>query len=256
LYTNRFSNRDEGTDDMLAFLEPFLGVPLRHAGNTTIWREFHYKTSKCGHTYSELRSRDVLYSTFPDFVETTVFTLKENTGEDGAGDASKTKYLPAEDYAEGSVQKVEEDVHPCKHKYSRKSMVVSNVEFGQQLETCQQINEIYPNAFDQQDDDSKKVKLHSTSYWWVKSIEGFLPETDGWAGTHFKIAFTLIYDDEETARTGSVKPHGETEWSIRLWSSEDGHGNWEESVVEKMASTYVAMLEEFGSDESSYPCKE
>lgn len=255
LYPKRFRNRDNGVDEMLVFLEPYLGVSLRHAGNLTIWREHHYKTSKCGgHSYSELRSRDVLYSTFPDFVETTVFTLKENTGKNGAGKASETKYLPSDAYAEGSVQKVEEDVHPCKHKFSRKSMVVSNVEFGETIDTCQGLQQIYPHAYNEQEDDTQKVTLHSTSYWWVKSIEGFLPETDGWEKTHFKIAFTLIYDDEESARTGAVLPHGETEWSIRLWSSEDGHGNWEEGVLKNMADTYVALLEEFGSDESSYPC--
>ena len=64
----------------------------------------------------------------------------------------------------------------------------------------------------------------------------------------------MIYKSIEEAIEGTVRPKGYSEWSIRIWSTDEGRGAWPRSVLQEMDENYAALLQKF-SDSPDFPCK-
>jgi len=140
-----------------------------------------------------------------------------------------------------SQQKLEHDFHECSEKYSRESRVYLS-DVTQQFPRCRDISDLFPWALQDKYKDNK-VKQFDSEYWWVKEYSGWLAND-----TRFLIAATFRYTTLEAAKSG--EPAATGEWSIRLFSLQDGRSKeYNEDVVADAHNGWQAMIDHFGNGE-------
>merc|ERR1712137_711818 len=149
-------------------------------------------------------------------------------------------------------QKYEWDVHPCKIKYSLEARL--QVPFETDLKQCWELADMFPRAKQKIPEESLENYLtHNDLYtgWWYEFEQyGTLPD----GITDYKTSITLEYSSKEDALDGNVTPIGTPEWSIRIWSSNHGTGQWYHPSVLDINRKYFKIVEFFGTPD--YPCKD
>ena len=143
------------------------------------------------------------------------------------------------------------DVHVCVAKLNRK-LKLKQVPFGTEL-NCERCKEFFPNTFyDTEAFEDAPLEVKNDRYFWVFEQNGYLFDES----TRFKTSFTLSYDSYESALNGDKKPDHTSEWSIRVYSLNEGYGLWDEYVLSTMAEFYRFILTNYGSvDAAAYGCE-
>lgn len=189
-----------------------------HSGDRIRVREYEQQDSEGGRTTG------------------TTVDIKGNSNSKSG--ALALPYWP--DPALPSQQKMEQDYHGCSLKYSRESRVYLDTS-APHFSHCRDISSLFPWALKEEYDDHK-VKVHKHEYWWVRQYSGYLDQD-----TRFAIAFTLRYPTREGARRQAV-PANRGEWSIRIYSREDGlTDTYNGDVVQDTRDTWRQTAKHFGS---------
>jgi len=150
---------------------------------------------------------------------------------------------PGYEYIDSLEMKLEQDIHPCYNKYNRK-LKLKKLPYGTSLSSCDFCKSLYPTVFyDTSKFEKYPLEVHSNKTWWVQTQDGYLFNNT----TKFKISCNVGYLSEEDAYNGGVKPDHDSEFSIRIYSFDDGYGVWDEYVLTKMGEFYRFMLDNYGS---------
>ncbi len=120
---------------------------------------------------------------------------------------------------------------------------------------------------------SNKVSTSSTEYWWVLEHSAYLYNSPGSAsnsnhpgvtsgaegeedtskgnkGTRCESTFTLKYKSLDDAIQDKNPSYGE--WSLRIYATNDGLGDWDNTIVTTVNNMYQQMLNIIGDPE--YDC--
>jgi hypothetical protein len=109
---------------------------------------------------------------------------------------------------------------------------------------CEKCHELFPNTFYDADlFAASPLRVHSDKVWWALIQDGYLFGNT----TKFKASFTLAYETLEEAQNIMNKPHHDSEWSLRIYSLNDGYGPWDEYVLASLGHFYKSLLTHYGS---------
>lgn len=254
LNSSQWENRDLGVKMYLERINQFLGLNLtRENGQESVRVEAHYGTGECGRG-RPVRVRDYVWGHLAN--ETTVdMKMISTNGKEGVLKRIESfdPTIPSPKYSRGAIQKLEQDMHPCKDfKWSRETRI-TNVPFRFFPANCASVAEIWPDAFRPKYDPNvhatmRVYKEKLVKIWWTLTHSGRLP-----SGNKFKSAFTLNYNTENSAIYGTTKPGLNSEWSLRVWADEDGFGSWDQNTLDRIWKAYVNLLDTFGSGHE-WPC--
>lgn len=213
------------------------------------WYEIQYEGKGCGSEYSELRSRNY-FSGKHNGTSSVSVNRDCNTKKD----AATTFMIPSVEHINNFEMKLEQDVHPCYGKFNRKVKIKKlpyGLDRGDGSLTCESAQNLFPQAFLDSEQFDQKLEIHSNKTWWNLSQEGTL-----FGGTtNFKSSFNIAYDTYEDAMSGTALPNHSSEWSIRIYSFDEGYGVWDEYVLATMGEFYKFILDNYGSyKESRFEC--
>merc|ERR1712137_162915 len=166
--------------------------------------------------------------------------------------ACDVPFWPAETYHNTSRQKCERDVHECNDKFSHETRIFFS-EQHHSIDTCYDLLLLYPWAFDElpEEHQGNPVDVYDLNPWWTLVYKG---QMDG--DTNYEIAFTLRYSTLEEATSGTHAPPVYGEWSIRIYSVDDGMSeSWNEPVVDATRAMWLSLIEEFGNQDNFGNCE-
>ena len=249
VFSKSFINRTEGVAYINEVLADVFDIPiLRESGNATIRFQYIMDTDNCKKAFNPRIRR--YYSVIKD--GNVTLDIKSSTyGTEGPEKIiSQGGWQIFDDFKEGSLQKFEWDIHPCKIKYSLESRV--NIPIDMRMLTCGDLAKIYKRVDAAVNDDNRDNEFTWNSlfsgWWYELEYRGFL-----WDGiTEFKTALTLEYNTKEDAEIGMTKPINAAEWSIRVWSTNHGTGQWPLETLKTLNHRYFEALEALGSPD--FPC--
>ena len=115
------------------------------------------------------------------------------------------------------------------------------VPYDPKISKCGDITALFPNAWDEKNP-TKSAPTKSTTYWWLYQHQGYMLN-----GAQYLSSFTVIYHDLQGAVKGNEQPSHSSEWSLRIWSTEDGMGPWDRNVLIDVERIYQTLLAEIGS---------
>lgn len=134
------------------------------------------------------------------------------------------------------------DIHVCKSKFNRK-LKLKKLPYGMEF-NCTLLREFYPSVFyDTSLFEESPLVLHSNKTWWNYAQEGYLFGNT----TKFKSSYNIGYEPGEEAFEEGAKPNHSSEWSIRIYSFNEGYGVWDEYVLATMGQFYRFVLDNYGS---------
>jgi hypothetical protein len=84
----------------------------------------------------------------------------------------------------------------------------------------------------------------------ISSGEGEEDTTKNHTGTRCESTVTLKYSSVSDAISGKNPSYGE--WSLRIYSTDDGLGDWDSVVVAAVSNMYQQMLTQVGDPD--FPC--
>jgi len=242
LNTDLFANRTEGVEVLQRIVTQYLGkyISSLEEPEQLIWNEVQYEPGGCGVPFSELRVRNYLNGKHANSS-----ALDVNKDVKQVIDAVSTTYLPPVEHIKHYEMKLEQDIHVCRNKFNRK-LKLKKVPFGTELD-CQSCKHYFPNTFYDEDLwDKNPLRVHSDKHWWILEQKGYLFGNS----TQFKATFSLAYTDYNDLMTGR-KPHHDTEWSIRIYSLDDGYGPWDAYVLAVMGDFFGFMMDNYGSTDAN-----
>jgi len=248
LLNSKFEDRQTGVEELQTLVHRFLDpyISSSEEAKEVVWNEIQYEKKGCGVDFSEMRMRHILTGKHANTSSVDV-----NKDIKQVKDAVPVTYMPSVNYLDEYEMKLEQDVHVCVAKLNRK-LKLKRVPFRTEL-NCRKCQEFFPNSFyDTEAFDKEPLTVKNNRYLWVFEQNGYL--FDG--STKFKTSFTLSYDSYESALIGNKKPDHTSEWSIRIYSLNDGLGAWDEYVLSTMGEFYAYIIENYGStDAASYGCE-
>ena len=93
----------------------------------------------------------------------------------------------------------------------------------------------FPDLPEEKYDMIVERKTKSENYWW----EDLRESTDPRSGLKWRLTVTMEYETFAQALEGRTHPIDDTpESSLRIWSSEDGHGPWDPRIVSQVNKWY------------------
>lgn len=167
--------------------------------------------------------------------------IKYGTDGQTRSEATDAPLQPSDKYADQADQDVEEDIHTCYRDYSRTTKVF--FEPGTALpavETCGDLRDIFPGAFESDKDDESTPLVFSKPYTYIYKLEGTMP-----SGSAIEFTFTLEHDSPEDAEEAKNANSGE--FSITYAATGDGFSDFESSELENVEKLYKSLFKEFGS---------
>jgi len=218
----------------------FVDDPLHYDDpEDSIWYELQYHIHCCGTKVSELRVRN--YQSGPSVNTSSVST---NLNYYKSSKLPPIVYLPGVMFND-TEQKLEQDVHVCSHKYNRK-VKVKSLQPDLVIESCWQLNELFPRTFNLYDafDDSPKISSNKTL--WNRGIGGKMFQKT----SKFKMSFNLYYSSLSNLEKNRGISTG-SEFSIRLYSLNKGYGPWDGAILDEMGHFYSYLIENYGSKENT-----
>jgi len=249
-------DREEGLRRYMEKINLFYGLNItRDNGLESVRIESNYVSAECGRG-RVVRVRDYVWGHLAN--ESTVdIKVVSQEGKEGIDRRIKDfdPTSPSVKYTKGAIQKLEQDMHPCKDfKWSRETRI-TNIPFLFTPKTCSDVVDIWPNAFTPNYIPESKasrpvIKDKLIKSWWVLTHSGRFPN-----GNKFKSAFTLAYTSTAAAIAGKSKPSTNGEWSLRVWADDDGFGSWDQDFLAWIWKGYVSLLDIFGSGHE-WPCPE
>mgnify|MGYP005994850067 CR=1 FL=1 len=149
------------------------------------------------------------------------------------------------------------DVLPCEHRYSREARI-HGIPLRSSFSTCGDFENMFPKALKLTKDTRQKVipteDRKSTKIWYSWKSEGFLPTT---RPIKFALDFTIRYNTQEEAESGTAPPKANSEFSFRVFKHAPRYYSASAPTEEDLFQTYMwykRMLDEFGSFEE-FPCE-
>lgn len=160
-------------------------------------------------------------------------------------------FWPASKYLSDSVQKCEQDIHPCFSKHSRVSKIYFDSFRG--ISTCKDLVDLYPDAFQRLTNVEYKHKLSVRNYHCISLTE--FSKTIG--NTRVKLAFDIKYSSENGAKFGDVQP-ATGEFSIKISTEENREGFyqsvWNEELRARIHEAYFRLVLLFDKFEDHIHC--
>lgn len=228
-------------------LNEYLNISLAD-GNEAVRIQYKLLTggsSKC-YNNREIRVREYKAG---EKSGTSYVDIKSNSHD--RSKACDVPFWPAQNYYNQSRQKCERDVHQCDDKYSHETRVF--FDDIHTMTTCYDLLLVYPWAFDElpPEEQYHSVEVDDLNPWWTSVFKG---QMDG--DTNYEIAFTLRYDDLEQAIAGYIEAPKYGEWSIRIYSLDDGASEfWNDDVVEATQSMWLQLSDIFGNRDNFGDCQ-
>eukprot|EP00012_Vannella_robusta_P014367 CAMPEP_0206210828 /NCGR_PEP_ID=MMETSP0166-20121206/17771_1 /ASSEMBLY_ACC=CAM_ASM_000260 /TAXON_ID=95228 /ORGANISM="Vannella robusta, Strain DIVA3 518/3/11/1/6" /LENGTH=413 /DNA_ID=CAMNT_0053632559 /DNA_START=1730 /DNA_END=2970 /DNA_ORIENTATION=+ len=196
---------------------------------------------------TEIRVRNWLSVQVGSDVHTSSIDIKKQVPSQI--DAFNIPFGPSEDQADTATEKLEEglffawidesqsfnqDIKPGKYQWSHKCKV-KNIPYYPSFETCRDVMKYWPDCFpdlpEEKYDMIVERKTKSENYWW----EDLRESTDPRSGLKWRLTVTMEYETFAQALEGRTHPIDDTpESSLRIWSSEDGHGPWDPRIVSQV----------------------
>jgi len=202
------------------------------------------KTSSCGHRET-IRIRNYVWG---DQAQTSTIDNKLVSPE-GVDLLDAFDLRPPESLKKTSIRKLEQDVHPCKSDKWSLELRLTDIPFQPVLSTCRDVQQYFPYLWISFGDKLESaVKMRKPEWWWQLSQHGKMAD-----GTKWKSAFTLKYPSKDSAIGGVEEPLPRGEWSVRIYASNNGLGDWNPTTLIKFDHFYENLLNEFGSAEE-WPC--
>ena len=195
---------------------------------------------------------------------------------------------PSAKHFENAVQKIEKDVHPCHYKYSRETRI-TDMPKGFLFYTCKEISQFFPGITQGVSEEvlQRRVGYTSNESWLLYSYSGYLdsllddqssnkffvisdkskqdqnnqqnnqkeeelPIKEKFQLYKFKTEITLLYNNTLDWSRSEIPPE-KGEFSLRIWSTYDGHGPFDPILVRESQEWYSLLLHRFGS-ENDLPC--
>jgi len=140
-----------------------------------------------------------------------------------------------------SEEKIEQDIHSKYYKFNRKTKI-KKLPNDYDIKTCGDIVELFPNALnDYKFNKNGEVSLTKhDKYIWQYSFKG----DDLYYGTtKYKFNWTLYYKSMEQALDPTEIPNESAEFSIRIYSINEGYGPWMYEPLEYTANLYSSILD-------------
>jgi len=243
-------DRDEGLDFYLDLLERTMSI-------TGVDKETALVSTRCESAYRGLNDAcDIEGGNVLIRVRNYIDGFRKNTqtvdmkesfrGYPTAKKAAQTR-LMVSPHLNGE-EKLERDQHVCNAKYSREGRVL-DFEYNRALRTCREINDLFPYV-SMGNPDAEMVPLSDGWLWWVWQISGGTVPIRRPDGTvtdmEFQLTLTLQYSGgcDQMARSLSAntkkRPSQKSEFSVRFFATNHGHGPWDEAV-QTVDQSYQAL---------------
>lgn len=243
-----WTQRDEMVDKWIASMNDY--SELIHLRKEDAVEEYYlqahyrsYPTHICNTPYFLIRMRQSLYD--PKWVTIDI------KGDEGDKDVTcRQPYWPAERYYNMSRQKCEEDLHPCFDKFTRGTSIAFLPGTAPRFRTCQDMKELWPDAFDSVSDENKDNLLDEVGrhIWWRLRWSGLL-------GDHmrYEITFTIEYQGNDMdCITSGVCDIYEGEWSLRFFSEDNQQ--WELDVIGDLQAMFYHLVIDYDEYEDHVEC--
>merc|ERR1712100_422399 len=230
---DKYRDRMNTITQMIVALNDLTGENLDDDDfDAEIYEERHYDTSTCGVKYSEFRRRR-FFKSKKGTVKENETTFDINMDEPKKIDAlTKWDLTPSENYK--SEQKIEHDIHTHSDKFNIKAKV-KEMPTDYEITKCKEIVELFPFAFGEDYDPEAEVpRKGGDKFIWDYSYTGDM----FFGSAKVKLSWTLYFDDLETAMDLTKKPTHSSEFSIRLYSPNEGYGPYQREVLDWAASVY------------------
>ena len=243
LYSSMWKNRRQGLYDFFSFFESISGFPFfKNALIENHRIQFYIHSTKCNDKWDVgFRLRKYIWG--PLMGTSTLDCKLETCHYD---DCIVAPLIPADKYRKNGYQKLEQDVHPCTKKYSRETRV-DNLSPDITFQTCGDLHHYYPHLWG---DNVKKNGLTRTGdeYWYSGVYQGYFDN-----GVKFKSDVTILYNTLDELEKGTILNDVKGEYSLRIWSTHDGFGPWNQTTFNEVSQWHQQLCEHFGSY-GNYPC--
>lgn len=236
---NRFIDRMQGVEEFQQIIGQFIAPYISSLEEPVemMWYELQYEKHGCGADYDELRVRSYITGKHSNTATSSV-----NRDVKTKVEAVETMMYPNADYLDHFEMKLEQDIHVCRSKFNRK-VKLKGLPYGTEF-TCESLKYFYPTVFyDTTLVEDNPLELHSNKTWWNYSQEGYLFGNT----TKFKTSFNIGYEPGEEAFIEGSKPNHSSEWSMRIYSFDDGYGVWDEYVLTTIGEFYKFIIDNYGS---------
>ena len=146
-------------------------------------------------------------------------------------------FEPNVEYAPISKQKCELDHHSgwFDKTYSKETQLslTNPIEFRK----CSDITAVFPGLIFDEKYETNVLRPDPPRYWFVREYTGYMNDD-----TKYKVTFTLQYFSKKRCISGSDIPGKRSEWSIRLYSLDDGNTNtYNERVLSNIEFTWNTL---------------
>lgn len=210
-----------------------------------VYLQFHYHTEGSNHC----NSVEGLKARYRSYVFGSGYTIDIKKDEDKSkNQACNQPYWPSKQYYNDDTLswKCEEDVHPCFRKYTMESRV-SFIQ-PQYVTTCQELANIFPDAFPKINKDNKNNPLdpYFNGYWKKLQWKGNCGNYTSWEIT-FTMEYTTMLD---ASRGNAIMDTGE--FSLRF-SVPNGE-LWEQDVVDDFQDLFYKLVLEYDVFEDHIEC--
>ena len=243
-----WTERDKMVDKWIASMNEYSELLQLQKEDATeeIYLQYHIRTSAhhlCNTPEFKIRVRKSLMD--------PTWTTVDIKGDEGDKDVTcDDPYWPAERYYNVSRQKCEEDLHPCFDKFTRGTSIAFPPSAPPNITTCQDLKELWPDAFSTVNDENKdhKLELISRHLWWRLRWSGVVGDH-----MHYEVTFTVEYQgtDVECILSGVCEIY-EGEWSLRFFSEENQV--WELDVIGDLQSTFYHLVIDYDEYEEHKEC--
>ena len=132
------------------------------------------------------------------------------------------------------------DIHTSSDKFNIKAKIKKLPTHFSDVKTCGKVSALFPYCFGEDvDPDAPVQKSGNDVFIWDYSYSDYM-----FFGTSkVKLSWTLYYDDLESAMDYSKAPTHHSEFSIRIYSPNEGMGPFQRESLDWVAAIYRGVKE-------------
>ena len=228
-----FDNRDDGINNYYNSFSKAADISLKNFETTQSVRvEYSYDVSGCD-CVDNVSQRDYVWG---DWEGTTITQIKSSERL-SKKDAEDETFDPSSKYSDETITYIEFDIHSCDADYSATSRVF--LDSLPKLNTCDDVNNFFPDAVSGSNDDIKKT---DNGYTFTAFCNGT------YLGGKLTLDVTLFYDNLNDA-VNNKNPSG-GEFSFTMYSA-DGN-DFSSEQTDMGVKIYEDLLDKYSP--SDYPC--
>jgi hypothetical protein len=171
----------------------------------------------------------------------TIDLKNKNVDHKSLSSAASLPYWPGTAFYPDSYQKLEHEIDSCSDTYSRETMVHFSEPHA--FTHCGDLLAVFPWSFSIENDElMNPVTADPAKYWWLGMFEGYMDQV-----TKYELQFTLCYTTSDGMLYESTSPI-KGEWSLRIYSLEDGHDDtWDTAADTDANNVWLYLGDNFST---------